>query len=310
MSKTETFTINSNADKLALSVCVVTPDSGRPKGLVQFAHGMAEHKERYIPFMQFLADHGYACLINDHRGHGASVKDPGDLGHFYAGGADALVADLHQLTLWFRQRYPGLRLILFGHSMGALAVRVYRQKYDGDIDGLVVCGNPGPNPATGAGLLLNKVMTLFKGERYVSKLFANMATGSFSKAFPDPNTKNAWLSTNQDNVQKYDADPLCGFPLTLNGYKSLLTLMRDTYAPVPAKHPELPVHFLSGAEDPCAPDEKGFNAAVQHVKDDGYRTVTAKLYPGMRHELLNHAERQMVYDDLLAVFEGWRQTLV
>ena len=89
MSKTETIVINSNADGLGLSVCVVSPDGGQPKGLVQFAHGMAEHKERYLPFMQFLADHGYACLINDHRGHGASVRDPGDLGYFYAGGAGA-----------------------------------------------------------------------------------------------------------------------------------------------------------------------------------------------------------------------------
>ena len=152
MSKTEMFTIPSAVDGLPLSVFVVSPEDGQPKGLVQFAHGMAEHKERYLPFMQFLADHGYACLINDHRGHGASVKSPDDLGYFYAGGAAALVADLHQLTLWFRQRYPGPKLILFGHSMGSLAVRVYRQKYDGDIDGLVVCGSPGANPAAGAGL--------------------------------------------------------------------------------------------------------------------------------------------------------------
>ncbi len=305
MSRIETFVINSNADGLGLSVCVVSPDGGQPKGLVQFAHGMAEHKERYLPFMQFLADNGYACLINDHRGHGLSVKAPGDLGYFYAGGAQALVDDLHQLTLWFRQRYPGLRLILFGHSMGSLAVRVYRQKYDGDIDGLVVCGSPGANPATGAGLLLNKVMTLFKGERYISKLFVNMTTGSFNKGNPKSGSANAWLSTNQDNVQKYDADPLCGFPFTLNGYRALLTLMRDAYNAVPAGHPDLPVHFISGENDPCAPDKKGFDSAVACVKRDGYRNVTAKMYPNMRHEILNHAEHQLVYDDLLGLFDGW-----
>ncbi len=305
MSRIETFVINSNADGLPLSVCVVSPDGGQPKGLVQFAHGMAEHKERYLPFMQFLADNGYACLINDHRGHGLSVKAPGDLGYFYAGGAQALVDDLHQLTLWFRQRYPGLRLILFGHSMGSLAVRVYRQKYDGDIDGLVVCGSPGANPATGAGLLLNRIMTVFKGERYISKLFVNMTTGSFNKGNPKSGSANAWLSTNQDNVQKYDADPLCGFPFTLNGYRALLTLMRNAYNAVPAGHPDLPVHFISGENDPCAPDKKGFDSAVACVKRDGYRNVTAKMYPNMRHEILNHAEHQLVYDDLLGLFDGW-----
>lgn len=305
MSKTETFVINSNADGLGLSVCVVSPDGGAPKGLVQFAHGMAEHKERYLPFMEFLADHGYACLINDHRGHGASVKSPEDLGYFYQDGANALVKDLHQLTLWFRQRYPGRKLILFGHSMGSLAVRVYRQRYDGDIDGLVVCGSPGANPATGAGLLLNKVMTAFKGEHHISPLFVKMTTGSFNKGNPKTGSANAWLSTNQDNVERYDADPLCGFPFTLNGYRALLTLMRDAYNAVPAKHPDLPVHFVSGENDPCAPDRKGFDHAVSCVQRDGYRTVTSKMYPNMRHEILNHAERQEVYDDLLGLFDGW-----
>ena len=304
MANIEYLTIASKADGLPLSVCVVTPPSGELRALVQLAHGMAEHKERYLPFMQFLAGRGYACLINDHRGHGASVRAQEDLGYFYQGGADALVEDLHQLTLWFRQRYPGKKLFLFGHSMGSLAVRVYRQRYDGDIDGLVVCGSPGANPAGGAGLLLNRVMTAFMGDRYVSKLFVRMTTGSFNRGNPTSGSQNAWLSTNQDNVRSYDADPLCGFPFKLNGYRALLELMRDAYKPVPAAHPDLPVHFLSGAEDPCAPDEKGFNAAVERLRRDGYRNVTAKLYPGMRHELLNHTEHMAVFEDLVAVFEG------
>ena len=307
MSRIENLTIPSQADGLPLSVSLATPESGAPKALVQLAHGMAEHNARYLPFMEYLAENGYAALINDHRGHGASVLDPGDLGYFYSDGANALVEDLHQLTLWFRDRWPGKKLFLFGHSMGSLAVRVYRQRYDGDIDGLVVCGTPGRNPATGAGLALNRVMTIIKGERYISQMFVNMTTGSFNKGNPKSGSANAWLSTNQDNVQKYDADPLCGFPFTLNGYRALLTLMRDAYRPVPAAHPDLPVHFLSGAQDPCAPDEKGFNDAVQRLKDDGYRRVTARMYPGMRHELLNHANRLEVYKDLLALFDGWIQ---
>ena len=305
MSRIETLTIPSHKDGLPLSVCIATPDSGAPKALVQLAHGMAEHKERYLPFMEYLADHGYAALINDHRGHGASVRDPGDLGYFYADGAEVLVEDLHQLTLWFRDRFPGRKLFLFGHSMGSLAVRVYRQRYDGDIDGLVVCGSPGRNPAAGAGLALNRAMTAIKGERYISQLFVSMTTGSFNKGYPKSGSANAWLSTNQDNMQRYDADPLCGFPFTLNGYKALLTLMQNAYRPVSAGHPGLPVHFLSGAEDPCAPDEKGFNDAVERLRRDGYRNVTARMYPGMRHELLNHANRLEVYGDLLALFDSW-----
>ena len=304
MSKIESFTLPSARDGLPLSVCVALPE-GDIRALVQLAHGMAEHKERYLPFMEYLAENGYAAIINDHRGHGGSVKSKDDLGYFYQDGANALVDDLHQLTLYFKARYPGKKLFLFGHSMGSLAVRVYRQRFDGDIDGLVVCGSPGANPATGAGLILNRLMTLLRGERYRSPLFTAMATGGYSKAYPNEGSANAWLSVNPENVRRYDADPLCGFPFTLNGYRALLELMRDTYRPVPAGNPELPVHFISGAGDPCAPDRKGFEQAVQRVKADGYRKVTSKLYEGMRHELLNETDRQTVYGDLLALFEGW-----
>ena len=75
MAKVENFTISSEHDGLALSVATVVPE-GEPKGLVQFAHGMAEHKERYLPVMQFLADHGYACIINDHRGTAPACATP------------------------------------------------------------------------------------------------------------------------------------------------------------------------------------------------------------------------------------------
>ena len=77
MSRIENLTIPSQADGLPLAVCLVTPDSDAPKALVQLAHGMAEHKGRDLPFMEYLAGHGYACLINDHRGHGGSMRDPG-----------------------------------------------------------------------------------------------------------------------------------------------------------------------------------------------------------------------------------------
>ena len=303
MSGIETFTLLSDVDRLPLSVCAATPE-GPVRGLVQLVHGMAEHKERYLPFMEWLAAQGWASVINDHRGHGGSVRGTGDLGYFYEGGADALVKDLHQVTLWFRDRFPGLPLVLFGHSMGALAVRCFAHRYDGDIDGLIVCGSPGPNPATGFGLALNRLMTALRGERYVSRLFVGMTTGGYARRFPDPKTVNAWLSVDQGNVRAYDADPLCGFPFTLNGYRALLTLMKEAYAIVPAGHPDLPVRFISGAEDPCAPDGKGFNAAVAHMRACGYRDVSGKLYPGMRHEILNDIGREGVYADVLAMLNA------
>ena len=71
----KTAQIISSYDGLSLEILCV--ESENPKGIVQISHGMAENKERYIPFMKFLAKHGYTTVIHDHRGHGKSVKKHG-----------------------------------------------------------------------------------------------------------------------------------------------------------------------------------------------------------------------------------------
>ena len=83
------FGMASLSDGLEISVMTCVPQTApgvSPKGIVQLVHGMCEHKERYIPFMEFLARNGYAGIIHDHRGHGESVRSREDLGYFYEGG--------------------------------------------------------------------------------------------------------------------------------------------------------------------------------------------------------------------------------
>ena len=36
------------------------------------------------------------------------------------------------------------------------------------------------------------------------------------------------------------------------------------------------------------------------MKDRGYKDVTLKLYPGMRHEIHNETRHQEVWDDILS----------
>ena len=49
------------------------PSDEKPKAVVQIAHGMAEHGERYEDFAAFLCSKGIAVLVDDHVGHGKSV---------------------------------------------------------------------------------------------------------------------------------------------------------------------------------------------------------------------------------------------
>lgn len=299
MPDAEYLTLKSEQDGLELALMLVRPE-GEIRGLVQLAHGMSEHKERYLPFMRWLAGQGCLCVINDHRGHGASVRSRDDLGYFYQNGDHALVEDLHQISLWMKAQWQDVPLVLFGHSMGSLAVRAYCKDYDGEIDGLVVCGSPGANPAAIPGLVLVELMRLFRGERYRSELMRSMSVGAFAKRFPDPQHPCAWLSVNMENVIAYEADPLCGFNFTLNGNRALLQLMRRAYGLDDGRQ-DLPVYFVSGADDPCAPDAKGFEDAMENMRSAGYARVQGRMIPGMRHEILNETGREAVFETI------WRE---
>ena len=70
----------SEADGLEISIMAVLPDQKPYRAVIQLVHGMSEHKERYLPFMKFLAKQGYVTVIHDHRGHGKKRKIPAGSG--------------------------------------------------------------------------------------------------------------------------------------------------------------------------------------------------------------------------------------
>ena len=302
MSKREFISLVSNQDGLKLALMVIQPE-GAPRAIVQIAHGMCEHKERYAPFMEYLAERGCVCVINDHRGHGASVNVPEDLGYFYENGDRALTEDLHQVTMWAKERWRGIPLFLFGHSMGSLAVRAYCADHDRDIDSLVVCGSPGENGAAGFGLVLIWLIALFKGDHYRSKFMQKMTTGAFSSRAKSE-LSGSWLSANPENVAAFAADPLCNFTFTLNGYRALLRLMIRAYGLAIRRgkssriRPDLPVHFYSGADDTGAPNRAGFENAMNRMREAGYINVSGYMFPGLRHEILNEVNREEVFEKI------------
>ena len=204
---------------LQLQAAIIAPE--QPKAAVVFVHGMAEHKERYYPFMTYLCEQGFACVIYDQRGHGSTATGPEELGFFGKNGVNSLVEDARTVVQWAHGQYPGLKVFLFGHSMGSMVVRCFAKKYDAEIDGLVVCGSPSGNGVAGMGILLTRILQLFKGERHRSKKIAQMMFGPHTKKFKAEGTPNAWLSTNKANVEEYNLDPLCGFLFTLNADNSI-----------------------------------------------------------------------------------------
>lgn len=306
----QAFGYTSPVDGLQIRGFMLLP-AGKPRAVVQFAHGMSEHKARYLDLMKALTSEGYACAIADHRGHGESISCDIELGYFGANGADALVTDMIQLTDELDRQFPEMPLFLFGHSMGALAAKVYIRRRDDHLRGLILCGISKQNPVAVPGLALCGVLSKVQGKRHKSKLLDNLATGAFANGLPGAKSSFAWLNSDEQEVQRYEDDPLCGFLLTVNGYYGLAQLMIQAYSKEnwALRQPTLPILMISGADDPSIGGVENLKTAAAHLRERGYDNIETKAYPGMRHEIMHEPGKQQIYEDILAFLRQNTQRL-
>ena len=237
---------------------------------------MSEYKERYLPFMEYMAERKYVSVIHDHRGHGKSVRSKEDLGYMYGGGADAMLQDIHTVNCLIKDHFP-------------------------ELDMLIVCGSPSYNALRPVGVALAKAEKAVFGPRHSAGLIEMMSFGSYAMRFKKEKNRFSWICSDPQVVKDYSDSEYCGFTFTDDAYLALFDLMKRAYD---VKHwkctkPEMPVLFISGAEDPCMGNVRQFAKAVRAMRQAGYRDVRGKLYPGMRHEILNEKDREKVYHDIL-----------
>ena len=301
MTKEKQFSFLSKDGKTKIHAVKWMPESGEYRAVLQITHGMVEYIERYKPFAEFLNDQGVLVVGHDHLGHGASVASEEELGYFAEPDpSDTLVEDMHTLRTTIQTENPGVPDFMMGHSMGSLAVRCYLKKYDRELDGLIVCGCPGKNPMAPLGSALIQMLQKMKDPHSRSILADGIFANMFDRPFRAEKLIHAWICSDHTVVEKYNKDPLCNFTFTLNGYESLLWLMRSTYDRKgwEVRNPNLPILFVSGEDDPCLGGRKKLLQAVRHLKRRGYDCVSFRLYPGMRHEILNEKGRFRVYHDI------------
>ena len=298
--KKEVKKIKSAVDGLELDMLILIPEKGM-KGIFQIHHGMSEYKERYLPFMEYLANEGFVAVIHDCRGHGKSIRRKDDLGYMYGGGAACLVEDTHQITMELKARWPQLPVILFGHSMGSMVVRNYTKKYDRDINMLIVCGSPIKNNLLFVGKMIAAIQGKLLGKHHISKALEAASFGTFARKFPGEKSRFCWCCSVPGEIQKYENSSLCGFTFTVDGYDALFQLMEETYSTEGWKmeNPTLPVLFVGGADDPCIGGPRKYAKAVQLMRQVGYKNTKGKLYPGMRHEILNEKGKERVFHDIV-----------
>lgn len=251
--------------------------SGR-NGCVVLVHGVGEHLGRYEHVADYLNSRGWHVMGCDQRGHGNSAGQRGDIPR-----VDSFLSDLGRVVVAARRRAGGGRVLILGHSMGAMiAARFVAEGLVSDpaywhqpVDGLVLSSPPfqmGLNP-------FQKMLL--------------MLTRSLMPHLPVPSgLKAGWISSDPEVVAAYLRDPLVHDRVTA----TLVEFIRQGAEDVLkfAQVWRTPTLLMWGGADQCL-DPNGSDRFTCLAPAS---VLTAKRFDDMAHEIFNEPDRSLVFQQL------------
>jgi len=277
------------------------PLNGNVLMTVHLLHGMAEHSERYDRFASYLTTLGCVVYAQDHRGHGMSSKDE-ELGWFARShGWDRVVQDTVEISSMIKKEYGDVPLFLFGHSMGSFIARSVIIDHDVLYDGVLICGTGASKGVVGKlGRLIASIRALFNGGKKPDTLLDTLSFGSFAHQFEDRKTDFDWLSKDENQVEAYINDPLCGFICSSRFFVDLLDgiALANNQSKARRIRKGLPFLVISGENDPVGDFTKGVKKVARLYTDIGIEDLTVHLVKGGRHEILNETNYEEIYSTI------------
>lgn len=295
MKKEIYFKSSNNKDEIQ----AVIYECEKPKLILQVLHGMSEHIERYEDFALFLNQHNIILAGNNHLGHGKTAPT---LGYFGSGDTiEYAIDDVNKLSQKLKQKY-NVPIVYLGHSMGSFILRYYISKYK--TDKIILMGTGYINNIESLTLkTLSKILSIFKGDKYISQTLVNLTTNKFAKLVGGE--KNQWISYNDQNVEDFTNDPLSGFDFTVNGYQTLgnCLLKINNKKTIQNTDKTTEIFFISGEDDPVGNFKKGVKKVYSIYKKAGFKNLKIKFLKNMRHEVLKEKDKEKAYNIILEYLE-------
>ncbi len=262
--------------------------------------GMQEYALRYDPLAQYLNNRGINVWILDAFGQGSNAAEEEDLQKWPKNAFKLTVDAIDMMDSMARQN--GLPTVQGGHSMGSFMTQSRLERYPHSADKTIIIGsNGGQGALMSIGSFLAKVMVHKRNRDKPSKFLTNLGVGAYNKGIKDPRTPLDWLSYDEANVDAYIADPYLGHQPTNGFWREFLQGMAQIWKPKNLKKiaKDEKIYITAGEDDPVGQSGKGCRWLLNtyknklHIKD-----VEMKLYPGMRHEIHNEADKETVWKDL------------
>ena len=184
--------------------------------------------------------------------------------------------------------------------MGSFFARRYMFTYDEDLAGMIIMGTGYQAiPLIKAGKILSKLISIFKGEFYRSKLITKIAFGSYNDKF-EKRTYADWLTKDHNIVDAYVNDKCCNYLFTTNGFYNMFNCIESLYDKnnLNKINKDLRIFIISGEDDPVGDYTKGPESLYDSYIKLGMKKVIKKYYPNDRHEILNEFDKDDVYEDI------------
>ncbi|MEM7464067.1 MAG: alpha/beta hydrolase [Pseudomonadota bacterium] len=277
----------------------------KPKAVIQINHGMSEHAGRYQEFAQYLAKRGYTAIAQDHRGHGETTAPDAPTGSF--GGNDGgakLLQDIDAVNRHITELYPDIPIVCFGHSLGAIFAMNYVVVYPQNIAAAAIWNaNIKANIALHLFRLILKTERMLKGSDVPSAMAPQLTFEPWRKKFQPGRTQSDWLSCDEEEVDKYISDPLCGFPLSVGAWLSVTEAIAKgaSKSAIEALPKTMPFNLVAGDDDPASENGQSICRLGQRLRSSGMTDVSVRIYPHTRHECLHEINRDQVMTD----FTDW-----
>ena len=275
-----------------------------PAGVVQIAHGMNEYAARYDNFARALNALGYIVVADDHRGHGDTDTDT--LGYCEGDMFTDTLKDMAGIAKYYGEKFPKVKYVLFGFSYGSFLTQAFIEKYARFMDGAIIAGSSRQNgAAVRAGRVFAEIGGAFKGKDAPAEFVNNVVFGGYDKKIGGE--KFSWLSVDEENNEKYRADPYCMYVCSNNFFAGFFKGLSGLYKKKNAAglDRELPLLLISGAEDPVG-GEKGVGRLYDFYKKQGMKRVEKYLIEGSRHEFLNE---KVHFDEAFAQISSFLKSL-
>lgn len=242
---------------------------GTTKAVVCFVHGLGEHSGRHAHIGKAFTEAGFALVAFDLRGHG---KSGGQRGHFPS--IDAAMNDIHEQIRQGSEKFPGLPVFLYGHSLGGLLVLNYATYHKHSLSGVIV---------TGAGL--RSPVLEQKAKIALAKLLGGLLP---TMSIPTGLETEA-LSRDPEVVRTYKKDPLVHEIATLSTTVHIGISAVDRAFAHAAEFPS-PLLLMHGAADRLT-YPRGSQEFAALVPGN----CTLKFWDGLYHEIHNEPEQNEVF---------------